>query len=123
MMIHPQYILALADTFILQFKILKKYKKYNFEMNIYLNDIQILYKIKERFKSGKILNINNQYLLTIRNNFQKIIEFFEKNKIMNKQQHLTFKRWAYLYKKLQQEQISEKENKKIIKRLTYFGVI
>ena len=42
---------------------------------------------------------------------------------MNKQQHLTFKRWAYLYKKLQQEQISEKENKKIIKRLTYFGVI
>lgn len=122
-MIHPQYILALADTFILQFKILKKYKKYNFEMNIYLNDIQILYKIKERFKSGKILNINNQYLLTIRNNFQKIIEFFEKNKIMNKQQHLTFKRWAYLYKKLQQEQISEKENKKIIKRLTYFGVI
>lgn len=123
MTIHPQYILALADTFILQFRIIKKYNKYNFEMNIYLNDIQILYKIKERFKSGKILNINNQYLLTIRNNFQKIIEFFEKNKIMNKQQHLTFKRWAYLYKKLQQEQISERENKKIIKRLTYFGVI
>lgn len=122
-MIHPQYILALTDTFILQFKIIKKYNKYNFEINIYLNDIQILYKIKERFKSGKILNINNQYLLTIRNNFQKIIEFFEKNKIMNKQQHLTFKRWAYLYKKLQQEQISEKENKKIIRRLTYFGVI
>ena len=122
-MIHPQYILALADTFILQFRIIKKYNKYNFEMNIYLNDIQILYKIKERFKSGKILNINNQYLLTIRNNFQKIIEFFEKNKIMNKQQHLTFKRWAYLYKKLQQEQISERENKKIIKRLTFFGVI
>lgn len=122
-MVHPQYILALADTFILQFKIIKKYNKYNFEMNIYLNDIQILYKIKDRFKSGKILNINNQYLLTIRNNFEQIIQFFQKNRIMNKQQHLTFKRWAYLYKKLQQEQISEKENKKIIRRLTYFGVI
>ena len=122
-MIHPQYILALADTFILQFRIIKKYNKYNFEMNIYLNDIQILYKIKERFKSGKILNINNQYLLTIRNTFQKIIELFEKNKIMNKQQHLTFKRWCYLYNKLQQDKFSEKENKKIIRRLTYFGVI
>lgn len=122
-MIHPQYVVALADTYVLQFKILKKYKKYNFEINIYLNDVQILYKIKERFKVGKILNIDNNYFMTIRDNFEQIIEFFQKNKIMNKQQHLTFKRWAYLYKKLQQEQISEKENKKIIRRLTYFGVI
>ena len=122
-MIHPQYVVALADTHILQFKILKKYKKYNFEINIYLNDVQILYKIKERFKVGKILNIDNNYFMTIRNNFEQIIQFFQKNRIMNKQQHLTFKRWCYLYNKLQQDKFSEKENKKIIRRLTYFGVI
>ena len=122
-MIHPQYIIALIDVDIIQFKMYYKYNKYNFECDVYLNDIQTLYKIKQRFNSGKIININGILCLKITKQLEKLILFCRKNKILNKYKHVHFQRWAYLYQKLiiEKDIIKNiKETRKINRRLEYF---
>ena len=126
MLIHPQYIIGICDSNKTEFKIIKKYNTYSFEINTYLPDIQILYKIKERFKTGKIIKLKNGYCLKISKNLDNIIQFYFKNKLLNKYQHITFLRWQYLYQKLIIEKDTVKtikEVKKINKRLSYFYVI
>ena len=54
-MIHPQYIVSLVDFGSGKFIIRNINNIYKFEFNIYCKDIKILYKIKDRFKIGKII--------------------------------------------------------------------
>lgn len=124
-MIHPQYLIALIDVGICQFKIINKYGKYTFEFNVYLNDVQTLYKIKHRFKSGKVIELTkNKFILKITSDLDKIILFCQKNSILNRKQHITFQRWAYLYQKLILEKDKPKsfrESLKISRRLEHFS--
>lgn len=123
-MIHPQYIVAVTDIGSGQFKVFVKETEISFEFNIYLNDVKTLYKIKKRFQSGKIIELDKeQYVLKINKQLQTVIHFFRKNSLLNKYQHVKFQRWAYLYQKLIIEKDtdkSSKEMKKIKKRLLYF---
>ncbi len=110
-MIHPQYIIGLVDAGVCQFKIYKVKDKYVFIFNIYLKDIKILYQIKNRFKTGKIINLDNIYVLRISKQLDNIINFFERNRILTTKQRIISIRWIYLYKKLilQDSQLSIKE--------------
>jgi hypothetical protein len=118
-MIHPQYIIALTDVNQCRFK----YINGHFEFNIYLNDIKVLYKIKKRFKTGKVIELDDTLVLKITKQLETVIEFYRKNKINNIQQVVTFHRWAYLYQKLIIEKDTKKnrkEQRRIEKRLNFF---
>ena len=116
-LIHPQYIIGSFDS-LGKFEI-RKYKNcYKFRILFYSTNIQVLYKIKERFKVGKI---RNNYLI-IDKQLEIVIDFFYKNKLMTKKS-IEFYKFAYLYQKLIIEKNScktEKEFRKIINKLTYF---
>jgi len=122
-MIHPQYILGIFDSDLGKFQI-KKYKNcYKFRILIYNSDIKVLYKIKDRFKIGKIKYLEGKklFILIIDKQLNILIEFFEKNKLLT-YQGIMFKKFAYLYKKLilKDSDISEKELRRIINKLHYF---
>lgn len=116
-MIHPQYIVGLFDS-VGKFEV-RKYKScYKFRIIFYSTNIQVLYKIKKRFKIGKIRN----NVLIIDKQLDVIINFFYKNKLMTKKSIELYK-FAYLYQKMIIEKKScktEKEFRKIINKLTYF---
>ena len=122
-MIHPQYLVALVDFNIMQFKVWQNsqnIKDFNFEVDVYCEDIQLLYKIKERFKSGKIVNTNSGTCLKITKNLDIIIQFFRKNSPKRRYMRVYFQRWSYLYLKLVTEKNkvqTDKEFKKIERRL------
>lgn len=130
MLIHPQYIIALCDCGFTEFKLFIKKNQFQFEVDTYSNNIQLLYKIKDRFKTGKIIILENElekvYCLKITKNLDKIIEFYLKNKLLNKIKHITFLRWQYLYQKLileKDKKKTDKELNRIQKRLKYFCMI
>jgi len=116
-MIHPQYVVGLFDS-VGKFEV-KKYKNcFKFRIIFYSTNIQVLYKIKERFKVGKV---RDQFLI-VDKQLDKIIDFFYKNKLLTNKS-IEFYKFAYLYQKLvieKNNQKTEKEYRKIINRLTYF---
>ncbi len=118
-MIHPQYIIGLFDSNCGKFEI-KKYKTcYKFRITIYSSNIQVLYKIKERFKTGRIKN----NLLIMDKQLENILNFFHKNKLLTIQQSIIFYKFSYLYQKMIIEKDNlkvEKEIRKIINRLHFF---
>jgi len=116
--LHPQYIIGLFDSNCGKFEI-RKYKTcYKFRITMYSSNIQVLYKIKERFKTGRIKN----NILIIDKQLENILNFFHKNKLLTKQS-ITFYKFSYLYQKMIIEKDilkTEKEIRKIINRLHYF---
>jgi len=124
-MIHPQYIVSLVDFGSGKFIIRNINNIYKFEFNIYCKDIKILYKIKDRFKIGKIIIKDNANILKINKQLDIICNFFLKNKLLNTSQHILFLNWLYLYNKLiiKKDNFTEKEVLKISRRLKKFSNI
>jgi hypothetical protein len=123
-MIHPQYIIAYIDCNKCKFIIKQRGPNLDFEICFYSLDIKILYMIKRRFKSGKIIKLNEQYVLKINKQLTTILEFIYNNKPLSIIGNINFYRFSYLYQKLyinKKQEKSEKEIKKIKKRMQYFG--
>lgn len=122
-MVHPQYILGIFDSKLGKFEIKKYNTCYKFRILIYNSDIKVLYKVKNRFKIGKVKFIEDKqlFILIIDKQLDILINFFEKNKLLT-YQGVLFKKFAYLYKKLviKDSNISEKELRRIINKLHYF---
>lgn len=121
--IHPQYLIALADYQAIQFIIeTPKPTSFNFVMMCYCDDIKLLYKIKDKFKSGKIIKLADTYCLKITKQLQNVIKFFLKNRPKIAKVHSRFLRWQYLYNKLieNKQELTEKEQNKIDVRLESF---
>lgn len=119
MLIHPQYIVGLVDGGTGRFEI--DFNKMEFKFRINHNDIKTLYKIKTRFKHGKIID---NYIV-FKKQPQTIIDFFRKNDLLNIKTRLQFMRWAYLYQKLviEKDVIKQrKEQLKINRRIKYFEI-
>ncbi len=123
-LIHPQYILGLVDSDKSKLYITKTEKSYTFQFSIYNNDPKTLYKIKKRFGSGKVIELNNnEWVLNIKKQLDNVNQFFIKNHLLNKEQRIKFIRFNYLYQKLivEQDRIkTRKEQQRIDKRLKYF---
>ncbi|MFW6247031.1 MAG: LAGLIDADG family homing endonuclease [bacterium] len=120
-MIHPQYIVGIFDSNHGKFEI-KKYKKcFKFRILIFSKNIQVLYKIKERFRVGKVRKLDDTNVLIMDKNLNKILDFFYKNQLLTRKS-IEFHKFAYLYQKLiiESNEKSEKEIRKIINRLSYF---
>ena len=113
--LHPQYILGLIDSGICEFKIYNIHNNYIFYIQFKLENIQLLYKIKEYFRNGKIINNN---ILKISSNFDYIFTFLLKNRLLNTEVQIQFLRWRWLYIKLKLENYSI--DNKVKKRLGYF---
>lgn len=117
-MIHPQYILGLFDSNCGKFEIRKYSNCFKFRIIFYSSNIQVLYKIKERFKVGRIRNT----FLIIDKNLEIIINFFHKNKLLTRKS-IEFYKFSYLYQKMileKHQSKTEKEIRKIINRLHHF---
>jgi hypothetical protein len=125
-MIHPEYIKAFIDSYSGTFRISKFKNEYKFDVCFYSDNIQLLYKIKYRFKNGKIIELfSKRYVLKISKQLEDIIRFFIKNRPLNTKQQILFLRWQYLYTKLIIEKDiikSDKENRRIKRRLSYFNI-
>lgn len=124
-MIQPQYISALIDFDILQFNIHQFKDDYIFICEMKSTDIKLLYKIKKRFKSGKIISLENIFLLKITKDLDKLILFIRHNPPFIAKKHANFLRWAYLYQKLIIEKSivkTDKELRRISRRLKCFGL-
>ncbi len=124
-LIHPQYILGLIDANTAQLYITKNESLYSFQFSIYNNDPKTLYKIKKRFGSGKVIELdNNMWVLNIKKQLDNVNQFFIKNHLLNKEQRIKFIRFNYLYQKLivERDKIkTRKEQQRIDKRLKYFS--
>jgi hypothetical protein len=120
--IHPQYIIGIVDSKLGDFKIERFKEQLIFKFEIISYDISILARIKKRFNSGRIILKNDQYILKITKQLQNVISFFEKNKLINKHQHIKFMRFRYLYLKTYDIKNTklEKEQIKFNKRLQTF---
>lgn len=112
-LIHPQYIVGMVDSGSASFKIKMVNIEYIFTFNIYSNDVKLLYKIKKRFKVGKVIELDTTKVLKISTNIEDIIQFFRKNKLLNTKHKIEFLRWSYLYQKLIIEKDIEKQPKEI----------
>jgi hypothetical protein len=125
-MIHPEYIKAFFDTYAACFRVNQFKDKYLFDICFYSDNIQLLYKIKARFKSGKIITLfHKKYILKINKQLDPIIIFLNKNRPYNTPAQIQFLRWAYLYRKLIIEKDivkSDKELRRIRRRLEYFKI-
>ncbi len=125
-MIHPQYILGIIDSGSANFSIEKWHGEYIFRFSIYYIEPKILYKIKKRFQSGKVIQLSdNLWSLNIKKRFDVLLQFFIKNKLLNIKQRIKFIRFYYLYQKLIIEKDTtklRKEQQKINKRLKYFNL-
>ena len=139
MLIHPEYIKALFDMNSASFRLTKFQDEYTFMICFYLDNIQLLYKIKDRFKNGKVIDLSStkcifkngeitevkvkKYVLKISKQLEPLIIFFNKNRPYNTPAQVEFLRWAYLYRKLITEKDllkSDKELRRIKRRLDYF---
>ena len=125
-MIHPQYIVSLVDYNHGVFEV-KPWNNYvYFRFVIYNSDVRILHKIKERFKSGKIIQKDDIFILILSKQLDNVIQFFRKNRLLNTTKHVEFLNWAYLNQKLIDEKDvlkSEKELKKIKRRLVKYDIV
>jgi len=126
-MIHPEYIKACFDTYSAFFRVVEFKGQYDFQICFVSDNIQLLHKIKKRFKSGKIITLfSKKYVLKISKQLDPIIEFLNRNRPYNTPAQVQFLRWAYLYRKLiiEKEIIkSDKEQRRINRRLKYFTMI
>lgn len=124
-MIHPEYIRSMIDMYNCKFSMYRIFDRYVFYIEFIHTDIKLLYKVKERFKTGKIIQLkNNAYVLKISKQLDHIIQFILNNRPYCLIQHINFLRWRYLYIKLYLEKDiikTEKTWNKINFRLQYFG--
>lgn len=125
-MIHPEYIKALFDSYSACFRVTKFKDTYLFDICFFSDNLQLLYKIKHRFKNGKVINLfPKRYVLKISKQLDPIIIFLNKNRPYNTPAQVQFLRWAYLYRKLiiEKEQVkSFKEQRRIDRRLKSFDI-
>jgi hypothetical protein len=125
-MIHPEYIKAFFDTYSAKFLITKFKDEYTFMLCFYSDNAQLLYKIKDRFKNGKVIDLSSRtYILKISKQLDPVIAFINKNRPYNTPAQIEFLRWAYLYRKLITEKDlikSDKELRRINRRLDYFKI-
>ena len=120
-MIHPQYIVGIFDSGLGKFEIVKYKTCYKFKITIHGLNIKVLYKIKKRFKSGKVVIDKN--ILVITKQLTPILKFFYKNKCLTLKKSVEFYKFAYLYQKLIVEYNvvkTEKELRRINNKLHYF---
>ena len=126
-MIHPEYIKACFDTYSAFFRVTEFKGSYEFSICFTSDNIQLLYKIKQRFKSGKVIQLfPKKFVLKISKQLDPIIEFLNRNRPYNTPAQVQFLRWAYLYRKLVVEKSitkSDKEQRRINRRLNYFNII
>lgn len=124
-MIHPDYIRCMIDMYHCRFNMYRINDNYIFYIEFIHPEIKLLYKIKHRFKNGKIIQLkNDNYVLKISKQLDPIIQFILKNRPYCLRQHVNFLRWRYLYINLYLEKESEKSEKtwnKINLRLKYFN--
>lgn len=123
-MIHPEYIKSMFDCYSANFRVIEFKGTYQFDINFFSDNVQLLYKIKKRFNNGKILQLEHKkFVLKISKQLDPVIIFLNKNRPYNTPAQVQFLRWAYLYRKLVTEKDlikSERELRRINRRLSYF---
>jgi len=122
---HPQYILGLFDSEKGIFEVKQYHKCYKFRIVIYSQSIQVLYKIKKRFKNiGKVKQLtNNKYVLIFDKQLELVLPFFYTNKLQSIKKSVEFYKFSYLYEKLiveKEKGLTEKELRRVINKLHYF---
>jgi hypothetical protein len=100
---------------------IRKFKdKYIFTVSFYSKDVKILYKIKKRFKTGKIIYKKSINILKITKNIEVLIDFFYKNKLLNQEKSIKFYQFSYLFQKNQKSNLSDKEIMKFNTKIKNF---
>jgi len=92
---------------------------------IYSQSIQVLYKIKKRFKNiGKVKQLtDNKYVLIFDKQLELVLPFFYTNKLQSIKKSVEFYKFSYLYEKLiveKEKGLTEKELRRVINKLHYF---